>query len=210
MICKDNWFYYFCLYVWCKKLDVLLLKNFQNRTTCVKSIIFTIRKLVLTTVFIPPYAAGFELPASTLCRYGTGGRQFYPAVVDFRFSFGKRPSYGKLPTLSQYAILSSRLDEAEGVMQRLQQRDDNIYRVMMQADPLPDEQRSATANNARYNELMDMANSRLVIHTLQKMDGLEKKIYAQSKSFDEVVGLCKQHDKMLPAFPPSSRFQTRI
>ena len=103
--------------------------------------------------------------------------------------------------LSQYAILSSRLDEAEGVMQRLQQRDDNIYRVMMQADPLPDEQRSATANNARYNELMDMANSRLVIHTLQKMDGLEKKIYAQSKSFDEVVGLCKQHDKMLACIP---------
>ena len=32
--------------------------------------------------------------------------------------------------LSQYAILSSRLDEAEGVMQRLQQRDDNIYRVI--------------------------------------------------------------------------------
>lgn len=103
--------------------------------------------------------------------------------------------------LSQYAILSSRLDEAEGVMQRLQQRDDNIYRVMMQADPLPDEQRSATANNARYNELMDMANSRLVIHTLQKMDDLEKKIYAQSKSFDEVVGLCKQHDKMLACIP---------
>lgn len=103
--------------------------------------------------------------------------------------------------MSQYAILSSRLDEAEGVMQRLQQRDDNIYRVMMQADPLPDEQRSATANNARYNELMDMANSRLVIHTLQKMDDLEKKIYAQSKSFDEVVGLCKQHDKMLACIP---------
>ena len=86
--------------------------------------------------------------------------------------------------LSQYAILSSRLDEAEGVMQRLQQRDDK-----------------ATANNARYNELMDMANSRLVIHTLQKMDDLEKKIYAQSKSFDEVVGLCKQHDKMLACIP---------
>ena len=46
-----------------------------------------------------------------------------------------------------------------------------------------------------------MANSRLVIHTLQKMDDLEKKIYAQSKSFDEVVGLCKQHDKMLACIP---------
>ena len=90
--------------------------------------------------------------------------------------------------MSQYAILSSRLDEAEGVMQRLQQRDDNIYRVMMQADPLPDEQRSATANNARYNELMDMANSRLVIHTLQKWMIWRRRFMPSPNHFDESGG----------------------
>lgn len=37
--------------------------------------------------------------------------------------------------LSQYHILSTRLDEALDVMQQLQQRDDNLYRVIMQADP---------------------------------------------------------------------------
>lgn len=103
---------------------------------------------------------------------------------------------------SQYDILSSRLDEAEEVMSRLQQRDDNLYRVIMQADPLPEELRTATYRNTnRYEDLMDMANSELVISTTRKMDLLARQIYIQSKSFDEVVKLCRQHDKMLASIP---------
>jgi len=46
-----------------------------------------------------------------------------------------------------------------------------------------------------------MANSELVINTTRKMDLLARQIYIQSKSFDEVVALCKQHDKMLTCIP---------
>lgn len=104
--------------------------------------------------------------------------------------------------LSQYNILSSRLDEAEEVMRRLQQRDDNLYRVIMQADPVAEDLRTATYRNTnRYEELMDMANSRLVVNTTRQMDVLARQIYIQSKSFDEVVDLCRQHDKMLECIP---------
>lgn len=104
--------------------------------------------------------------------------------------------------LSQYNILSSRLDEAEEVMRRLQQRDDNLYRVIMQADPVTEDLRTATYRNTnRYEELMDMANSRLVVNTTRQMDVLARQIYIQSKSFDEVVDLCRQHDKMLECIP---------
>ena len=104
--------------------------------------------------------------------------------------------------LSQYNILSSRLDEAEEVMRRLQQRDDNLYRVIMQADPVAEDLRTATYRNTnRYEELMDMANSRLVVNTTRQMDVLARQIYIQSKSFDEVVDLCRQHDKMLEGIP---------
>lgn len=104
--------------------------------------------------------------------------------------------------LSQYNILSSRLDEAEEVMRRLQQRDDNLYRVIMQADPVAEDLRTATYRNTnRYEELMDMANSRLVVNTTRQMDVLARQIYIQSKSFDEVVELCRQHDKMLECIP---------
>ena len=38
---------------------------------------------------------------------------------------------------AQYNVLSRRMDEAMGVLQDIQQRDDNLYRVIFQADPIP-------------------------------------------------------------------------
>ena len=48
---------------------------------------------------------------------------------------------------------------------------------------------------------MDMANSDLVINTTQKMDMLTKQLYIQSRSFDDVVEMCKNHDEMLKCIP---------
>ena len=104
--------------------------------------------------------------------------------------------------LAQYNVLSRRLDEALGVMQGIQQRDDNLYRVVLQADPVADAVRKAGYGGTnRYEELMDMANSDLVVNTTQKMDMLNRQLYIQSKSFDEVVDLFKNHDEMLKCIP---------
>ena len=109
---------------------------------------------------------------------------------------------------AQYHILSTRLDEALGVMQQLRQRDDNLYRVIMQADPVPDAVRNANYGKTnRYEELMELANAKLVVNTTQKMDVLERQVYIQSKSFDEILDLCKNNDEMLmcvPAIQPVS------
>ncbi len=103
---------------------------------------------------------------------------------------------------AQYKVLSNRLDEALEVMQDLQQRDDNLYRVVLQADPISDAIRlGGYGNTNRYRDLMDMANADLVINTTQKTDLLVKQIYIQSKSFDEVVASCKNHDEMLKCIP---------
>lgn len=104
--------------------------------------------------------------------------------------------------LAQYNVLSRRLDEALGVMKSIQQRDDNLYRVVLQADPVADAVRKAGYGGTnRYEELMDMANSDLVVNTTQKMDMLNRQLYIQSKSFDEVVDLFKNHDEMLKCIP---------
>lgn len=104
--------------------------------------------------------------------------------------------------LAQYTVLSKRLDEALGVMQDIQQRDDNLYRVILQADPIPSDVRSAGfASTNRYEELMQLANARLVVNTTQKLDLLRKQLYIQSRSFDEVVNMCKEHDEMLRCMP---------
>ena len=103
---------------------------------------------------------------------------------------------------AQYHILSSRLDEALIVMEKLQQRDDNLYRVIMQADPVNEELRTASYGNTnRYGEFMDLANPKLVINTSKKMDLLARQIYIQSESFDDIVEMCKNNDKMLASIP---------
>ena len=97
--------------------------------------------------------------------------------------------------LAQYNVLSHRLDEALGVMQDIQQRDDNLYRVVLQADPVSDAVRKAGYGGTnRYEQLRDMANADLVINTTQKLDMLNRQLYIQSKSFDDVVAMCKNHD----------------
>lgn len=103
---------------------------------------------------------------------------------------------------AQYHILSSRLDESLQVMKGLQQRDDNLYRVMMQADPVADALRTPSYNKTnRYEDLMELPSAKLVVNTTQKMDLLERQLYIQSKSFDEVLALCKKHDEMLECIP---------
>ena len=104
--------------------------------------------------------------------------------------------------LAQYNVLSRRLDEALGVMQGIQQRDDNLYRVVLQADPVADAVRKAGYGGTnRYEDLMDLANADLVVNTTQKMDMLNRQLYIQSKSFDEVVELFKGQDEMLQSIP---------
>lgn len=104
--------------------------------------------------------------------------------------------------VAQYYVLSSRLDEALSVMKDIQQRDDNLYRVVLQADPVADAVRkTGYGGTNRYEELMDMANADLVVNTTQKMDMLDRQLYIQSQSFDEVVALCKEHDEMIKCIP---------
>lgn len=109
---------------------------------------------------------------------------------------------------AQYTLLSRQMDEAMDILQDIQQRDDNLYRVIFQADPIPAAIRQAGYGGTnRYEELMDMANAEMVVNTTRKMDVLTKQLYIQSCSFDEVVDLCKQHDEMLrcvPAIQPIS------
>ena len=108
--------------------------------------------------------------------------------------------------LAQYKILSKRLDEAILVLQDIQQRDDNLYRVMLDAEPISADVRNAGYGGTnRYDELLKMDNSELLVETTQKIDLLEKQLYMQIKSFDEIVALDKDSKirlRHIPAIQP--------
>lgn len=104
--------------------------------------------------------------------------------------------------LAQYNILSSRLDRAMVVLRDIQQRDDNLYRVMLDAEPVSEKTRNAGyAGTNRYDELLNMDNAELLVETTQKIDLLEKQLYLQIKSFDEIVALDKDAETRLRHIP---------
>ena len=104
--------------------------------------------------------------------------------------------------LAQYNILSKRLDNALMVLRDIQQRDDNLYRVMLDAEPLSSTTRNAGyAGTNRYDELLKMDNAELLVETTQKVDLLEKQLYMQIKSFDEIVAMDKDAQTRLRHIP---------
>lgn len=88
---------------------------------------------------------------------------------------------------SQYNILNRRLDNSLKIMNDIQKRDDNFYRVMMQMEPMSHSQRYAGLDNEkRYKALSELPDSRLVTLLTQRLDQFDRQLYAQSLSFDQL------------------------
>jgi len=104
--------------------------------------------------------------------------------------------------LSQYEIINSDLEKIELVLDDIQNRDDNIYRTIFEADPIPTSIRKQGFGGVnRYKKLSGYSNSDLIINTSKKIDQLTKQLYLQSKSFDEIIELAKNKSKMLASIP---------
>ncbi len=102
----------------------------------------------------------------------------------------------------QYEILNRKLSIIHSSLEDLQQRDDNIYRVIFEAEPISKEQRNAGFGGVnRYKNLEGIDNSEMIIETAKRVDKLAKQLYIQSKSFDEIFELSKQKEKMLSCIP---------
>ncbi len=102
----------------------------------------------------------------------------------------------------QYRLLESRMDVALDVMEDIGQRDDNLYRVILQGDPIGEANRNAIIDNAyRYDSLQSLPDAQLVLSVSRKMDLLERQLYLQSKSFDEIVALCRNQEDRLQCIP---------
>lgn len=103
---------------------------------------------------------------------------------------------------SQYELLNSRMDQVTGVLEDIQRRDDEIYRVIFEAEPIAKEIREAGFGGVnRYKNIEGYKNSELIIESAQKLDKITKQLYIQSKSYDEVYNMASRKEKMLASIP---------
>jgi len=104
--------------------------------------------------------------------------------------------------ISQYVIVDDKLRQVELVLDDVQNRDDNIYRIIFEADPIPKSIRKAGYGGVnRYENLKGFNNSELLINTSKKVDQISKQLYIQSKSFDDIIELVKNKADMLASLP---------
>lgn len=102
----------------------------------------------------------------------------------------------------RYSLLNKKMDQIDEVLENIEERDNNIYRVYFNTSPIPNEQRKAGFGGVnRYKELEGYNNSELVINTSKRVDVISKELVIQSKSLDEILKLAKEKNSLLAAIP---------
>ncbi|HAN76388.1 MAG TPA: peptidase M23 [Bacteroidales bacterium] len=103
---------------------------------------------------------------------------------------------------TKYELLSKKTEQAFLVLEDLQQRDDNLYRAVFVAEPIPASIRNAGIGGIdRYENLSTFAYGKLVSKTEKKVDLLLRKLVVQSKSYDEITNLVKEKAEMMISVP---------
>ncbi len=102
----------------------------------------------------------------------------------------------------QYELLDKKMTNVVAVLEDIEERDNKIYRVFFEANPLTSEQRqSGFGGINRYEYLESFENSELIVETTKKLDVLTKRLAIQSQSLDEIVQLAKNKEALLEAIP---------
>lgn len=110
----------------------------------------------------------------------------------------------------QYEILNKRMDEAIAVLENIEERDNSIYRIYFDANPIPEAQRRAGFGGInRYKKYEGFDNSSLIKETNKRLDILEKAMVVQSKSLDEIAFLAEDKEKFLEAIPAIQPVNTK-
>ena len=107
---------------------------------------------------------------------------------------------------TQYEVLSLRLNSALEVLNDIQVRDEKLYRAIFQAEPIPESVRqSGFGGSNRYEHLLTLSNSELIVSTTQKLDMLRKQLYIESNSLNEFIEMGKnqeERNRCIPAIQP--------
>lgn len=96
------------------------------------------------------------------------------------------------------------LEALNKALNDIEQRDDNIYRVVLGAEPIDKSIRNAGVGGVdRYQSIKDknLQHTELLVSIQEKIDHLKRKLYIESKSQDEVVKLAEKKEKLFAAIP---------
>ncbi len=103
---------------------------------------------------------------------------------------------------TQFEFMGKRMDELSSTLMDLQKRDDKVYREVLGADPISETERESGFGGVdRYKKLRGYSNSDIMVEITRKLDIITKKVYVQSKSYDELFELAKNKELQIAGTP---------
>ena len=103
-----------------------------------------------------------------------------------------------------YDNLLQEVDKLQKQLANMEYRDDNIYRVVLGAEPIDKSIREAGVGGIdRYEDVREknIIHEDIIVKLSESVDNLRRKIYVESKSQDEVVDLAESKEKLFAAIP---------
>ena len=107
-----------------------------------------------------------------------------------------------------YRQLKDRIQSIQQQMQELEKRDNDVYRAIFEANPVPDSARAKQLENQlEIATIQRLKDNQLVASIVTTLNNLSSRLSAQKKSYDEVEELVKNKEQLLshtPAIQPVS------
>jgi murein DD-endopeptidase MepM/ murein hydrolase activator NlpD len=103
-----------------------------------------------------------------------------------------------------YENLQAEVEKLHKQLSNMEYRDDNIYRVVLGAEPIDKSIREAGVGGLdRYEDIRNknIIHEDLIVKLTESVDNLRRKIYIESKSQDDVVELAESKEKLFAAIP---------
>lgn len=101
----------------------------------------------------------------------------------------------------EYNLMQAKLNKLQAALNELQERDKNIYRVILEAEPISDDIRKAGFGGNSFNTYEEYDAGDIIKKTKIKLEQLSKQFYIQSKSLDEIAELAKNKSDLLASIP---------
>lgn len=135
---------------------------------------------ILAIIFIITFNVYFDNPKELMLRKENNELKFY------------------------YEMLEEEVGKMNQMLADLQHRDDNLYRIIFETEPIaPEIRRAGIGGSDRYRDIREKGinQEQMVISLHSKIDALKRQLYVQSISYDEVSEMALKKEEYWAAIP---------
>lgn len=101
-----------------------------------------------------------------------------------------------------YKILDEKVKKMQHQLAELEKRDNDVYRTIFEANPLPDSARAKEQQQLQeLQQVLQMGKSELTSSIISNMNNLQARMNRQDKSYNDIAGFIKNKEQLLASTP---------